>query len=98
VIHMPTTKPGQFQAQGNVPIIGPVRPVSRLTLGLFAGVAGSLTLMWVSFLGWLAFGAVRLALGLVNFIAGAKSDLYSDELGRASSLKQRCARGHMPLR
>ena len=51
--------------QQNVRTIRPVRPVSSLVLGLFAGVAGSLTLMWVIFLGWLAFGAMRLALDLI---------------------------------
>jgi len=50
--------------QQNVRTIRPVRPVSSLVLGLFAGVAGSLTLMWVIF-GWLAFGAMRLALDLI---------------------------------
>jgi hypothetical protein len=55
---------GNFVGQGDTRIIRSIRPVSRITLSLFAAVAGSVTLAWVTFLAWLAFGALRLALGL----------------------------------
>ena len=65
VIDMAATGLEMSHGQQNVRTIRSVRPVSSLVLGLFAGVAGSLTLMWVIFLGWLAFGAMRLALDLI---------------------------------
>ena len=35
-------------------------PLSRLALGLLATVAGSITLAWIAFLGWLGLKALRL--------------------------------------
>jgi hypothetical protein len=38
---------------------GAAQPLSRVALGLFATVAGSITLAWFAFLVWLDFKALR---------------------------------------